>query len=330
MIVAHLGHLRRIVAAGAAAALAIAGIAGCGSASSSTPGGGAALTHLTVGALAITDDAPLFIAIKKGYFKQQGLSVTPKIVPASTDAIPDMISGSVDIIGSGNYVSFFEAAAKGVIKIDVLAAGSQCRGNTLNVLAMPSSKITSPADLAGKSIAVNLTGNIQTLTINAVLKAKGVNPAGIKYVEIPFQDMTTALTAGRVDAISEVEPFITAAEHAGAKSVLAECQGSTAGIPLGGYYALQSWVQKNPKTAAAFRRAIDEAQVTANSDRKLVEQVLPTYTKITPAIAAQISLPYYPPTLDAAQLDRIVALMRSGGLLTGPFNLTPMLFQPSS
>ena len=226
--------------------------------------------------------------------------------------------------------NLFEAAAKGVIKIDVLAAGSQCRGNTLNVLAMPSSKITSPADLAGKSIAVNLTGNIQTLTINAVLKAKGVNPAGIKYVEIPFQDMTTALTAGRVDAISEVEPFITAAEHAGAKSVLAECQGSTAGIPLGGYYALQSWVQKNPKTAAAFRRAIDEAQVTANSDRKLVEQVLPTYTKITPAIAAQISLPYYPPTLDAAQLDRIVALMRSGGLLTGPFNLTPMLFQPSS
>ena len=107
----------------------------------------------------------------------------------------------------------FEAASKGVIKINVLAASAQCAGNTLNVLAMPASKITSPAALAGKCIAVNLTGNIQTLTIDAVLKGDGVNPATIKYVEIPFPSMPAALAAGRVDAISDVEPFITAADE---------------------------------------------------------------------------------------------------------------------
>jgi NitT/TauT family transport system substrate-binding protein len=237
-----------------------------------------------------------------------------------------MLAGSVDIIGSGNYVSFFEAVSKGVIKINVLAASAQCAGNTLNVLAMPKSKITSPADLAGKSIAVNLPGNIQTLTIDAVLKGDGVNPATIKYVEIPFPSMPAALAAGRVDAISEVEPFITAAERSGATSVLAQCQGSTAGMPLSGYYATQAWVQKHPKTALAFQRAIEKAQAAANANPALVRQVIPTYTKIAPATAARISLPYYPPTLEAAQVERVVALMQSAGLVSSSFSVTPILF----
>ena len=328
MLLTRLRRLPLIAALAAAGTLAAAACSSSASAPAASSGRGPELTHITVGALAITDDAPLFIAIKKGYFRQQGLTVTTKIVAASTDAIPDMLAGSVDIIGSGNYVSFFEAASKGVIKIDVLAAGSQCAGNTLNVLAMPKSNITSPADLAGKTIAVNLTSNIQTHTINAVLKDKGVNTAGIKYVVIPFQDMPAALVTGKVDAISVVEPFITAAEHDGATSVLAECQGSTAGIPLGGYYATQAWVKKYPKTALAFRRAIDQAQATADADRALVQQVIPTYTKITSAIAARISLPYYPPTLQAAQLGRVVALMRSAGMVSGSFSITPMLFRP--
>jgi NitT/TauT family transport system substrate-binding protein len=193
---------------------------------------------------------------------------------------------------------------------------------------MSKSAITSPADLAGKTIAVNLTSNIQTLTINAVLRNQGVSTSGIKYVIIPFPDMPSALVTGKVDAISVVEPFITAAEHNGARSVLAQCQGPTAGIPLGGYYATQAWVKKYPRTALAFRRAIDQAQAAADADHALVQQVIPTYTKITPAIAARISLPYYPPALQAAQLERVVALMRSAGMVSGSFSATPLLFHP--
>lgn len=316
----------RLLGLAAAAALAVAACGSPGPAAS--PGNGPELTHITVGTLAITDAAPLFIAIKKGYFKRQGLTVTTKIVAQSTAALPDMISGSVSIIGSGNYVSFFQAEAKGVAKIRILAASSQCVGNTQNVLAMPASKITSAADLAGKTIAVNLPGNIQTLTIDAVLRAHGINPARVTYVQIPFPDMISALTSGRVEAISEVEPFITAAQDAGARSVLAQCQGSTAMIPLSGYYATQAWVQKYPRTALAFQRAIDRAQATADADPALVRQVIPSYTTIKPAVAARISLPYYPPTLNAAQLSRVVSLMRSAGQVSSSFSVTPMLYHP--
>jgi archaellum component FlaG (FlaF/FlaG flagellin family) len=144
------------------------------------------------------DDAPLFLAIKNGYFKQQGLTVTTQIIPQSMLAIPDMLHGTVDIIGTGNYVSFFEGQAKGAFNIKVLAAGSVCTKSNFCVLALPNSGISGPAGLAGKTIAVNLTNNIQTLMTDAELKANGVNPASVKYVVIPFPNMAAALKAGQV------------------------------------------------------------------------------------------------------------------------------------
>jgi NitT/TauT family transport system substrate-binding protein len=302
----------------------------CGSSGSPSSGSssGPELTHLTVGVLPVTDDAPFFVAMKKGYFKQEGLSVTPKIIPQSTLAIPDMISGSIDMVAGANYVTFFSGAAKGTLKVSLVAEADRCTKDSLAVMALPKQHITSPAGLAGKTIAVNLTDNIQTLTINAVLKANDVNPAKVHYVVIPFPNMPAALAAGHVDTIATVEPFITGVEQAdGAVPVLNMCQGPTLGLPVSGYFATQSWVQKNPKTAAAFRTAIEKGAAAADSNRLFVQQVLPLYTKITAKAAPLITLPQYPTTVDATQLQRVADLMKTAGMLSKPFNVNTIIFK---
>ena len=141
-----------IIAAGLATLWATAACGGSAQPGTSTSSTGAGLekTHLTVGALPIVDDAPLFLAIKNGYFKQQGLTVTTEIIPQSTLAIPDMLHGTVDIIGTGNYVSFFEGQAKGAFSIKVLAAGSVCTKNNFSILALPSSGIKGPTGLPAR------------------------------------------------------------------------------------------------------------------------------------------------------------------------------------
>src|SRR5262249_20224207 len=148
-----------IIATGLTVLLAAA-CSGSSTPAASSSGSGLEKTHLTIGALPIVDDAPLFLAIKNGYFKQVGLTVTPQIIPQSTLAIPEMLHGTVDIIGTGNYVSFFEGQAQGAFNIKVLAPGSVCSKNNFSVVAMPQSGIKGPAGLAGKTIAVNLTNNI--------------------------------------------------------------------------------------------------------------------------------------------------------------------------
>jgi NitT/TauT family transport system substrate-binding protein len=303
--------------------------AACGSSGAPSGAGGTSLekTSLTVAALPIVDDAPLFLAIRKGYFRQQGLTVTPKIIAQSTLALPDLLHGSVDIVGGGNYVSYFGGQAKGTFDLRVLVAGAACRPGSFGVVAMPSSHITTAAGLAGKTIAVNLTSNIQTLMTNVQLKAAGVSPSSVKYVAIPFPDMGAALKAGRVAAISAVEPFLSGAETAGARQVVSDCAGATANLPLSGYFATAAWTQKYPRTAAAFQRAMAKAQAWASSDPAAVRQILPTYTKITSAAAGAIHLETYPASTDAAQLQRVATLMRSGGLLARPFNVQSMIFR---
>ncbi len=287
--------------------------------------GGTAGTSIVVGSLPVLDTAGLQVAIKEGYFKQAGLNVTVKTVTQSTVAIPDLLHGSIDVIGGGNYVSFLEAQAHGTFPVEFLAPAVDCTTESYGVVAMPSSGITKASDLAGKTIAVNLTQNIQTLTTNAVLQASGVNAGSVHYVQIPFPDMVSALQAGRVNAVSAVEPFLSAALAAGGKMVTSTCTGPTADFPLSGYITTQTWAQQHTAAARAFQQALEKGNAYASAHPDVVRSVLPSYTTMTAKAAATVPLGTYPSTLTAAALQRIATMMKSGGL-AAPSDVSSLLF----
>jgi NitT/TauT family transport system substrate-binding protein len=333
----RLGRISLTAATGLAVAALAAGCSSSGSSGSASSGSSASpsassakleQTSITVGALPVVDSAGLYLANKLGYFKQEGLTVKVTSVAQSTQAIPDMLHGTIAAIAGANYVSFIEAQAKGTAQFKILAEGVTCKPNTFGVAALPSSGITKPADLAGKTVAVNLTNNIQTLTLNAVLKADGVDPSKVKYVVVPFPNMVTALKAKQVDAISAVEPFLGGALAAdGAKQVVSSCDGPVADLPMSGYLATSDWTQKNPNTAKAFQTALLKAQAYADSNPSAVKSIIPTYSKVTAAQAAALPLNTYPSTLDPAQLTKVLSLMKSGGLATGSATASTLLFK---
>jgi NitT/TauT family transport system substrate-binding protein len=219
---------------------------------------------------------------------------------------------------------FLEAQAHGTFAVEFLAPAVDCTQDNYGVVAMPSSGITKASDLAGKTIAVNLTQNIQTLTTNAVLQADGVNASSVKYVQIPFPDMVSALKAGRVNAVSAVEPFLSAALAAGGKMVTSTCTGPTADFPMSGYITTQGWVQQHAAAAKAFQQALEKGNAYANAHPDVVRGVLPTYTTITTAAAATVPLGTYPGTLSTSPLQRIATLMKSGGL-TAPADVSSLI-----
>jgi NitT/TauT family transport system substrate-binding protein len=320
---------RRVPLAAAGVAVAAILVTACSSSSSTTgssatasgsasvstsASGSAAGTNIVVGALPVLDTAGLQVAIKEGYFKAAGLNVTVKSVAQSTAAIPDLLHGSIDVIGGGNYVSFLEAQAHGTFPVEFLAPAVNCTTNSYGVAAMPSSGITKASDLSGKTIAVNLTQNIQTLTTSAVLQADGVSASSLHYIQIPFPDMVAALKAGRVNAISAVEPFLSAALAAGAKLVTSTCTGPAADFPLSGYITTQTWAQQHSAAAKAFQQALEKGNAFANAHPDVVRSVLPTYTSLTAKAAATVPLGTYPGSLTTAPLQRIATLMKGGGL----------------
>jgi NitT/TauT family transport system substrate-binding protein len=289
----------------------------------SSCGGGSATESgtisITVGALPVVDDVSAYIAADDGIFKKNGLSVTIRQVLQSTLAIPEMEKGTIDIIGGGNYVSFIQASAKDPANppFRVLSEAATCTSGSFDVLALPSAGIQTPANLQNKTIAVNLTNNIQTLMINSVLKSDDVNASSVHYVVIPFPKMVAALEAHKVDAISAVEPFATTAEQeAGAVPILDQCSGPDSNLPLSGYFSTTAWAQQHPDAVHRFQQAMAQAQEIADTDRAQVEQTLLKYVKgLTKVQAATITLEQFPIALDGVQLNRVSNLMQEAGLI---------------
>jgi NitT/TauT family transport system substrate-binding protein len=277
------------------------------------------MISITVGALPVVDDVSAYIAADDGIFKKDGLSVTIKQVLQSTLAIPEMEKGAIDIIGGGNYVSFIQASAKDPAspRFRVLSEAATCTSGSFDVLALPSEGIQTPANLQNKTIAVNLTNNIQTLMINSVLKSDDVNASLVHYVVIPFPKMVAALEAHKVDAISAVEPFATTAEQeAGAVPILDQCSGPDSNLPLSGYFSTSAWAQQHPDAVHRFQQAMAQAQEIADTDRAQVEQTLLKYVKgLTKVQAATITLEQFPIALDGVQLNRVSNLMQEAGLI---------------
>lgn len=321
------GTMRRRAAAGLVAVALAAAAAGCGPAAG-TSAAGPEKTQITVAALPIVANTPLYVAERQGLFQRHGLSVTIKTVTQSTQAIPDLLHGSVDVITGANYVSFFKAQDSGVLSVKILADEATCAPGANEIVALPRSRITRPAGLAGKTIAVNILNDIQTMTAGEVLHADDVSTARVRYVVVPFPAMATALAAGRVDAAYEVEPFLSEAEaRIGAQPVLDTCSGPTVNIPIGGAVTTAAWAARYPRTARAFQLAMQEAAAMADSSRPLVEQITTADIHVSRAIAAIINVGQFPTNVNAGQIQRTADQMRAAGLLKRPIQVAGLVFR---
>jgi NitT/TauT family transport system substrate-binding protein len=311
-------------AIGAAVAAALL-VAGCGSAGGSAAPPSVEKPNLVVGAVPAIDTAGLYIAQQRGLFAAQGLHVTIEPEISSKTVIDGQMAGKFDVT-LGAYVSYMLADAQQGDDLMVLAEGSVMQPRTQVVVVPAGSKIKTPADLKGKTVAVNVVGNIASLLVNSALTDNAMTPSEVNFVPIPFPFMVAALQKHQVDAAEMPEPFATAAQVTiGAQVLFDTDQGATQNLPITGYVVTRTWAKKYPKTAAAFLRALLEGQTIADTDRTAVEQVIVQYTHVPPSSAALIATNSYPLGVDRTRLQRVADLMLRFGLLKRPFNVAPMI-----
>jgi len=100
--------------------------------------------------------------------------------------------------------------------------------------------------------------------------------------------------------------------------------GPAANLPIAGFFTTAKFAAANPKTIAAFARAVEHGARDA-TNRKLVEQTIPTFTTIDKQTASLLDLPLYPTSLDAKRLQRVADLMQQFGLLSNHLDVSTMV-----
>jgi NitT/TauT family transport system substrate-binding protein len=262
----------------------------------------------------------MYIAEQRGIFKAHGLHVTIETIVSTSDVVPDLLHGSLDVAG-GQVTSFISAQAQGLGPFRVLASGLALAPHVNELMALPSSGITSAADLKGKSIAVNASTGDGVLLTDAILANYGIKPSQVSLKTIPFTAMSAALAAHQVDAAYVTEPYGTELQQKLGATVVADLdQGPGQGLLIGGFTVTSSWLKKYPHTAAAFAASIDEAAKIANTNRAADEKAFETYLHTTPAVADAMAAGTFPTSVSSAQLQKAANLMAEYGELKPGFD----------
>ncbi|MEW9550446.1 ABC transporter substrate-binding protein [Nonomuraea sp. NPDC050783] len=301
----------------AAMTLALA-LTACGDGGTAPPAsggpGGLEKTRLLIGVVPVPSSAPLFIAEKRGLFRQEGLTVRTEIIQAPQAVMPKILNGSMDAFLT-SYVSLMAINDSGAARLKLLQHSQEAAPGVAGVVVAKDSPVRTAADLKGRTIAVNVLKALgQTLT-NAHLQQAGLRPEDVKYVPVQFADQLGALSGGQVDAAWLVEPFLTAAKKAGARQVIDTTDGVTAGVPIDGWGVSADWLARNPRTAAALHRALAKAQEIAGADRAAIDEVVPTYTQIPADAAKAMTLGTFSARPDPASVRKLADLLHGYGYL---------------
>ena len=131
------------------------------------------------------------------------------------------------------------------------------------------SPLKDPRDLSGKSIAVPSLGSLTTLAIEEWLLQNKADPAGVKYIELPFVQVAPALARGTVDAGYIGEPVLASTLGTATRAFGNPYAALGPQVLICNWVTTRDWLAGNRDLARRFVAAMTETARWANEHREL-------------------------------------------------------------
>ncbi len=317
-------HFTRLIRAWRFVLPSLALAVGVGAGISATPASaasGSGMTTINLNIIPIPDLAPVYVAIKEGYFAKEKLKPNITLSPSGGPAVvPAVVSGKAQF-GAPAWSDLILAVSKGLPLVAVASSDSAGPTNATDYQYLVTAKksgITSLKGLAGKTIAINSLDGLGQVEVDAALANAGVNYKTVHYVAINFPQQGAALTSGRVDAAQMVEPFITQleGEHAGADKLAGLDYAVAPNLPVAVFLTSKSYYTSHLSVVHRFQTVIREAQAYITAHPNAARAVVPEYTGVPASLAKNILMPFYPTTLDTKAIQILDNDMKKYGVIT--------------
>jgi NitT/TauT family transport system substrate-binding protein len=214
-------------------------------------------TKITVFGQPSVNNDTVWMAVDRGFFEREGLSVTYRLFPSGTTALQSFQAGQGDIVVAGDLptLQYFFNAKK---KFQVLAAME--RDSKGYVIAAQKS-ITKPQDLVGTTIATRV-GSTGSFFVSEYLTKNGIDPAAVTVKNLDTQLLPTALCQGDIAAFFIWQPMGSRA--------LELCPERVHYLGDGSGYMQGYNTKEGADTATRFLRALRKAKEVADNDFKAV------------------------------------------------------------
>ncbi|MBV9119122.1 MAG: ABC transporter substrate-binding protein [Chloroflexi bacterium] len=174
------------------------------------------------------DQAPFELALRRGYFDQQGLAIDVVVLQDPSQLLTSLATNQVQVMWSSVSAALFNALNRGIdirMVADFTHTANSADDKVLSLMVRKdlydSGAVTKVTDLKGRPVSL---GPIKGI-VSDYLWAKALEKAGatgmqadLKVLALP--DIPTALASKQIDAGVMIEPTVTQQISLGAAAVL--------------------------------------------------------------------------------------------------------------
>jgi len=174
--------------------------------------GRAGAQELAVGTIGASSDSPFFIADKRGYFKDEGLTVKFIRFDSAAKAMAPLGTGELAVASGATSAALYNAVRRGVTLRIVADKASNPPGFGFEALMVRKGlegTIKQLADFKGRKIAISAAGNSEDFLVDYALHKAGMTIHDVEPVYLGFPQHIAAFTNGGIDVSLTVEPSIS-------------------------------------------------------------------------------------------------------------------------
>ncbi len=287
-----------------AATTAASSSAASSAASSSAAAPKGPADKVTVAYVAITNFAPLYVAIERGYMKDQNLDVSTQKVTTAADALPFLATGQYDIGGVGIAAATFNGFNKGLDFRIVASAAIQPLKNGPTIILVrkdlaDSGKVKKVADLKGMKVGVaGAAGSTGAYFVAKALRDAGLTFKDVTAVNLANPDLVLGMKQASIDAALVGPPYSDQILKDGTGVLLAQDIAPGAMTTVWMYSG--KLIKERPDVAKRFMIALVQGARAMQGDKYLDPPNIAAYMKYTPSTEDAIKTgapPYIDPDL---------------------------------
>lgn len=229
--------------------------------------------------------APVFIADRQGYFRDEALEVTVRTFASGAEATEGFRAGAADFLVASDVPLLYLIVGGDVVMLAQFSANP----DMLQIIGPKGVK--NPSDLKGKKVGL-VTKSASEYLLNNYLKRAGLRVTDVERVHLAPFDQVPALVRGDVYALSSWKPFDTKIlQLGGGKFEVLSWSERENYVLYSGVVAKRAFVAAQPDVTAKVVKALTRAaNWLSTTDRKTRSETLAKYLKT-----------------DAADVDHVIA-----------------------
>lgn len=260
-------------------------------------------TKVSLGMLRLTSSAPLFIAMDKGFFAEEGIDIDAQWFDAAHPIAVSTASSKVDVGATGITASLYNMAANGQ-KLGIVAdKGREQKGYSSSALLIATDEynagVKTLKDIKGKRIGITQKGSTFHYMLGRMLESQGMSLNDVEIVPLnKLSAVMAALESKQIDGCILNEPNITKVQKAGYGKLVVQV-GDVIPYQTSAIFYSPEFMNKKD-VAVRFMRAYNKAcnyyyeAAVEKKDPKKLEEVVNIVAKYVKAPAEDIKagLPY--------------------------------------